>query len=241
MKIAIVAPSPIPFGPGGAEALWAGLYRELLTASSHDVELIKVPVSETTLPELMAGYESFTSLELAHFDMVITGKYPAWMISHPRHVVYMLHPLRGLYDSYRLFQKPLVETSREPAIRGLVARAASLHAGAIPELFQMWRAALETLGPGHPAMVFPGPLARTLVHAMDRVALRPEAISAYFAISRTVAERAGYFPAGGPGPLDSPDSQYVRPRPAGRPLRHGCRDEAEAARAVHPQLPGAGA
>lgn len=209
MKIAIVAPSPIPFGPGGAEALWAGLYHELLAASSHDVELIKVPVSETTLPEVMAGYESFTSLELAHFDMVITGKYPAWMISHPRHVVYMLHPLRGLYDSYRLFQKPLVETSREPAIRGLVARAASLHAGAIPELFQMWRAALETLGPGHPAMVFPGPLARTLVHAMDRVALRPEAISAYFAISRTVAERAGYFPAGVPVRVVHPPSDLA--------------------------------
>jgi glycosyltransferase involved in cell wall biosynthesis len=191
-----VAPSPIPFGPGGAEAVWAGLYFELLRASSHDVELIKVPVRETTLPEVMAAYESFTSLDLSHFDMVITGKYPAWMVSHPRHVVYMLHPLRGLYDSYRFFSMPLVETSREPVIRQLIARAASLHSGAMPEFFESWRTALGALGPGHPALAFPGPLARTLVHAMDRVALRSGAVSRYLAISKTVAERADYFPAG---------------------------------------------
>jgi len=209
VRIAIVAPSPIPFGPGGAESLWAGLYHELLTGSSHDVELIKVPVRETTLPEVMAAYESFTSLDLSHFDMVITGKYPAWMVNHPRHVVYMLHPLRGLYDSYRLFGLPLVETSPEPLIRRLIARAASLHASAMPDFFQAWHSALDTLGPGHPALAFPGPLARTLVHAMDRVALRPGAVSRYLAISKTVAERAGYFPAGVPVHVVHPPSDLV--------------------------------
>ena len=204
-----MAPSPIPFGPGGAESVWAGLYVELLTASSHDVELIKVPVRETTLPEVMAAYESFTSLDLSHFDMVITGKYPAWMVSHPRHVVYMLHPLRGLYDSYRLFALPLVETSLEPLIRRLIVRAASLHADAMPDFFQAWRTALDTLGPGHPALSFPGPLARTLVHAMDRVALRPGAVSRYLAISKTVAERADYFPAGVPVRVVHPPSDLA--------------------------------
>jgi len=206
VRIAIVAPSPIPFGPGGAEALWAGLYFELLNASSHDVELIKVPVRETTLAEVMAAYESFTSLDLSHFDLVITGKYPAWMIKHPRHVVYMLHPLRGLYDSYRFFGLSLVETSPEPVIRRLIVRAASLHAGAIPGFFQAWSTALDKLGPGHPALAFPGPLARAMVQAMDRVALRPEAISRYLAISKTVAERAGYFPAGVPVHVIHPPS-----------------------------------
>jgi glycosyltransferase involved in cell wall biosynthesis len=209
VRIAIVAPSPIPFGPGGAEAVWAGLYHELLTASSHDVELVKVPVRETTLPEVMSAYESFTSLDLSHFDMVITGKYPAWMVSHPRHVVYMLHPLRGLYDSYRFFAQPLVELSQEPLIRGLIVRAASLHAAAVPDLFQSWRTTLDTLGPGHPALAFPGPLARTLVHAMDRVALRPEAVSRYLAISRTVAERADYFPPGVPVHVVHPPSDLA--------------------------------
>ena len=204
-----MAPSPIPFGPGGAESVWAGLYYELLTASSHDVELIKVPVRETTLPEVMAAYESFTSLDLSHFDMVITGKYPAWMVSHPRHVVYMLHPLRGLYDSYRLFALPLVETSLEPLIRRLIVRAASLHADAMPNFFHAWRTALDTLGPEHPALSFPGPLARTLVHAMDRVALRPGAVSRYLAISKTVAERTDYFPAGVPVQVVHPPSDLA--------------------------------
>jgi FkbM family methyltransferase len=209
VRIAIVAPSPIPFGPGGAESVWAGLYHELLTGSSHDVELIKVPVRETTLPEVMAAYESFTSLDLSHFDMVITGKYPAWMVNHPRHVVYMLHPLRGLYDGYRLFGLPLVETSPEPLIRRLIARSASLNTGSMPEFFQAWRSSLDTLGPSHPALAFPSPLARTLVHAMDRVALRPGAVSRYLAISKTVAERADYFPVGVPVQIVHPPSDLA--------------------------------
>lgn len=206
MRIAIVAPSPIPFGPGGAEAVWAALYVELLTASDHDVELIKVPVRETTLPEVMASYEVFTTVDLSHFDMVITGKYPAWMVRHPRHVVYMLHPLRGLYDSYRLFALPTEELSKEPSIRTLVARAARVHAGTMPALFDAWRVVMDTLGPRHPSLAFPGPLARTLVHAMDGVALRPEAIYRYLAISQTVAERADYFPVGVPVQVVRPPS-----------------------------------
>ncbi|MCC2320216.1 glycosyltransferase [Cellulomonas xiejunii] len=194
MRIAIVAPSPVPFGPGGAEALWAGLYHQLLADSPHDVELLKVPVRETDLPEVMAAYESFTSLDLTHFDMVITGKYPAWMVQHPRHVVYMLHPLRGLYDSYRYFGEPTTVDDPDPRVRALVDTAAALRRSTVPALFAQFSEAVRELGPAHPALRFPGPLARSLVHALDRVGLSEA--SRYLAISRTVAEREGYFPTG---------------------------------------------
>ncbi|NTW38277.1 MAG: glycosyltransferase [Cellulomonadaceae bacterium] len=194
MKIAIVAPSPVPFGPGGAEALWAGLYQEFLTGTAHDVELLKIPVRESNLVEVMAGYEAFSRLDVSHFDLVISGKYPGWMIEHPRHVVYMLHPLRGLYDSYHHFREPFEVDSTEPVVRALMVRAASLHRAGLPAFFDLFRDAVSHLGPGHRDLRFPGPLARLLVQALDGLALAPAAVSRHMAISRTVAEREGYFP-----------------------------------------------
>ncbi len=197
MKIAIVAPSPIPYDPGGAEAVWSGLYRELAGNSPHDVELIKVPVRERTLPEVMAGYEAFSRLDLHHFDMVISGKYPAWMVDHPNHVLYLLHPLRGLYDSYAAFNLPLTESSVDPAIRHLLAAAAGIDAvEALPWFFDLWRSNLAQLGPNSPMLAHPSPVGRALVRALDRVAMRPGAIARHFAISRTVAQRPDYFPRG---------------------------------------------
>lgn len=196
MKVAIVAPSPVPYDSGGAEAVWSGLYQHLLNESPHDVELIKVPVRERNLPEVMAAYEAFAGLDLTHFDAVITGKYPAWMVRHPRHVVYMLHPLRGLYDSYGLFGRPRVETSTHPAVRQLIATVTGVGRTTLPDLFERWHSALDRLGPDHPVLTFPGPLARTLVRGMDTMALSADQVWRYGAISWTVAGREGYFPRG---------------------------------------------
>ena len=98
-KIALVAPSPVPFREGGAERLWNGLTAEL-RRQGVSVELLKAPIRERTLTQLLKGYAAFAEWDLSHFDQVVTGKYPAWAIDHPNHRVWMLHPLRGLYDRY---------------------------------------------------------------------------------------------------------------------------------------------
>lgn len=61
---------------------------------------MKAPIRERTLTQLLKGYAAFAEWDLSHFDQVVTGKYPAWAIDHPNHRVWMLHPLRGLYDRY---------------------------------------------------------------------------------------------------------------------------------------------
>ena len=81
---------------------------ELLDAGAiHDVEHCnnasvrhRFVGFEQRFADLVASYEAFARLDLGHFDVVISGKYPAWMVRHPRHLVYMLHRLRGLYDTY---------------------------------------------------------------------------------------------------------------------------------------------
>ncbi len=48
MKVAIVAPSSVPFTIGGAENLWLGLLRYINKETRHDAELIKMPSPERT-------------------------------------------------------------------------------------------------------------------------------------------------------------------------------------------------
>ncbi len=217
MKVAVVAPSPVPLRSGGAERLWAGLV-DHLSRAGHQVELVKLPVREYTLPDLVAGYRQFAQLDLSHVDLVISGKYPAWMVDHPHHVVYLLHPLRGLYDRYPAEHLIDARVPSHPAldrIQQLVeASALDPH---LDELESELQHAVADLGSDHDTFAIPGPLARSVVHFLDRVALDARRIRRHLAISGQVAERPGYFPPGvrvhvvyppaglDPGPSPAPD------------------------------------
>jgi glycosyltransferase involved in cell wall biosynthesis len=197
MKIAIVAPCPIPYMVGGAEKLWWGLAEHFNERTAHQAEIIKLPSPEHDLASLMRSYESFSTLELGAFDMVISGKYPAWIVSHPRHVCYMLHRLRGLYDCYPGATELLPDLTAHPAVRALreFMRRYRGARTALPEFFGRWNEMMAGAKP--PGLLdFPGPLARELVHWLDGIALSASAITRYAAISATVAKRPGYFPQG---------------------------------------------
>jgi glycosyltransferase involved in cell wall biosynthesis len=197
MKIAIVAPCPIPYMVGGAEKLWWGLAAHFNEHTAHQAEIIKLPSPEHDLASLMRSYESFSTLELGAFDMVISGKYPAWIVSHPRHVCYMLHRLRGLYDCYPGVTEIPLELARHPGVAVLREFMRRYRAArtALPEFFGRWYELMVSARP--PGLLdFPGPLARELVHWLDEIALSTSAITRYAAISATVAKRPGYFPEG---------------------------------------------
>ena len=198
MKIAVVAPCPVPYVVGGAEKLWWGLVGHLNERTSHPTELIKLPSPEGNLRSLVASYEQFANLDLSGFDLVISGKYPAWMVGHPRHVIYMLHRLRGLYDAYQGARDLAPDTATDPAVTALRAymrRTAGLRS-ALPEVFERVREVLARSDRLPGILDFPGPFARELVFWLDNVALSRDAIERYTAISRTVAQRLDYFPAG---------------------------------------------
>lgn len=213
MKVALVAPAPDPPTLGGAQRAWAGLHRALLDAG-HQADPVTQPVRETTLAELVAGYRTFAALDLSPFDVVISSKYPAWMVAHPHHVVWMFHPLRGLYDTYHLFGMPLDPGPVQPATAALLAAVARPpHRRALAEVLGRAEEAVTALGSEHPDLSLPGPVSRRVVRWLDQVALDPVAITRHVALSRTVATRADYFPAGVAVRVAHAPSDLVTPAP----------------------------
>lgn len=199
MDIAIAAPSPVPFAMGGAESLFLSLQRFINESTPHHCELIKLPSPEADFHSLVASYEAFSELDLSHFDLVITTKYPAWMVRHPRQTVYLQHRLRGLYDTYHLTGLPLT-AAPSPGIETLRAKMHQLamdsraHAR-LPEFFDALRAVIVK----EPELLrFPGPFAREVIHFLDRVGLAPARVRSYAAISENVRQRKDYFPEGHP-------------------------------------------
>ena len=201
MNVAILAPSPHSFVMGGAEHFWLGLQRYINECTSHSCELVKIPTCEGHLLDLVQSYRLHAGVDLAGYDRVITSKYPAWMVRHPNHALYMLHTLRGLYDAYHFSREP--EAVKWPGDLAWARQEIHLldHADprsnvAVTRLLDMLEAALEDGRIPAEFARFPGPFARHLVHALDRFALQPARMASYTALSKTVARRANYFPAG---------------------------------------------
>lgn len=198
MKIGIIAPSPVPFAIGGAEGLWWGLLDHLNQETVHQAELIKLPSPESDAWEILSSYRSFALLDLSHFDLVISTKYPAWMVDHPRHVVFMQHRLRGLYDTYHLTRLPEIASTRDPELLSL-QEFVHQHAGlreSLPEFFERVDHLARRRDELRGEFGLPGPLIRTLVHYLDGIGLSPNAIARWAAISKNVASRPQYFPYG---------------------------------------------
>jgi glycosyltransferase involved in cell wall biosynthesis len=198
MDIAIVAPSSAPFVIGGAENLWWGLQTYINQCTPHQAELIKLPCPDTDFWQIIDGYRRFSQLKLGHFDLVISTKHPAWMVSHPNHVCYMQHRLRGLYDSYHWARKSEVYDTDHPAVLAL-RRFMRSHRGGdrdvLEEMFERVQG-LRDLDVPPDLFEFPGPFLREIVHFLDGIGLSSTAIRRFAAISRTVARRVNYFPPG---------------------------------------------
>ena len=199
MRIAIVAPSGVPFAVGGAEKLWWGLAHHINQLTPHHAELIKLPSPERTFSELMESYRRFAELDLSSFDQVISTKYPAWMVSHPNHTLYLQHRLRGVYDTYHFSNKAehysRAQLKRLPSCVQRLYKSLETTAPERELLAPFWQQLAESMSLAPECFEFPGPLTRKIIHFLDAVALNPESIKRYFAISNNVAGRVDYFPA----------------------------------------------
>ncbi|MGG6270196.1 glycosyltransferase family 4 protein [Leptolyngbya sp. AN10] len=196
MQIAIVAPSPVPFCIGGAEKLWWGLQEEINQNTPHQAELIKLPSPERNFADLIGSYWQFSRLDLSHFDLVISGKYPSWMVDHPNHICYMLHRLRGLYDTYHFTGFPEQFNSNQTEIQRLQKQFKRSKRSDLVEVFAQLEKLRSQQNLPTEVTQFPGAFSREIIHYFDGIGLDPKAIRKYAAISHNVANRQDYFPKG---------------------------------------------
>lgn len=198
MKIGIIAPSAVPFTIGGAENLWWGLLNSINQNTSYQAELIKIPSPERNFWELIDSYKHFSQLNLSHFNLIISGKYPAWMVQHPNHICYMLHRLRGLYDTYHFTGYPQKYVTKHSGIIALQKLLDNNQGSrdSLSEAFERLEQLRFSQDLPDNAFQFPGPLSREIIHFLDGVGLGNQAITKYAAISHNVANRVNYFPLG---------------------------------------------
>ena len=196
MDIAIVAPSPVPYAIGGAENFWWGMLNYINQHTRHRAELIKLPYREPDLWHIIDSYISFWALDLSHFDLVISSKYPAWMVQHPNHYCYLQHRLRGLYDTYHFTGFPEAPRTDDLKIRTLLSWMEQHRSReALAEGVDRIRALRHRVDLPPYFFDFPGPFSRQVVHFLDGCGINPESIRRFAAISETVAARKDYFPS----------------------------------------------
>jgi len=199
MKIAIVGPSPVPYVYGGAEGLLWKLTESINNYTIHQAELIKLPTKELSFWDLIDSYYQFYKLDLSHFDMIISTKYPAWMVRHKNHIVYLQHHLRGLFDTYHFCNEPLVipknlRVGLVNAIIDIIQNRKTSEKNADILFEKLNQLKNEKNNYDNNTFKFPGPFIRDIVHFFDMYTLSKERIKKYFAISNNVKNRIDYFP-----------------------------------------------
>jgi glycosyltransferase involved in cell wall biosynthesis len=117
-RVAIVAIRPASGETGGAERAYQGLH-DAFRAHGVDAELVQVVTDESTLVGVVEGYARLADLDLSSYAGVVTTKAPAYVIRHPNHVVFLLHPIRAFYDMWEQLEArtELLGRVREQVLR----------------------------------------------------------------------------------------------------------------------------
>ena len=139
MRILVCHPQP-PFMSGGAETHANGLVRAL-RAEGHEAEMATIPFRWSPPSELVHQMAMWRSLDIAaangiDVDLVVAMKFPAYLVRHPRKIVWLIHQQRTAYE---LWDHPeygdLSKSPDGPAIRDLIVSSDRLAFGEAERIF----------------------------------------------------------------------------------------------------------
>jgi glycosyltransferase involved in cell wall biosynthesis len=139
MRIAICHPAT-PFMRGGGEMHVEGLSQALQHAG-HDVDVVSMPFKWYPPHELVHQMALWRSLDLSEangvpIDMVITLKFPAYLVRHERKIVWLIHQHRAAYE---LWDHPefgdLANHEHGQAVREMIRRGDRLALGEAKRIF----------------------------------------------------------------------------------------------------------
>lgn len=100
----LIATTQVPFVRGGAE-MHAENLREALREAGHEADIAAIPFKwyppEKILDHMLAcRLLDLTEAAGAKIDLLIGLKFPAYLISHPNKVLWILHQHRAAYDMW---------------------------------------------------------------------------------------------------------------------------------------------
>jgi glycosyltransferase involved in cell wall biosynthesis len=126
MRILIVTVQ-VPFVQGGAEILTQDL-RTALAAAGHTVDVVAIPFKwyppERVLDHMLAcRLLDLTESVGTPVDRVIALKFPAYLVSHPNKVLWMVHQHRAAYDLWDQPYCDLMEHPDGPQVRDAIRHA----------------------------------------------------------------------------------------------------------------------
>lgn len=98
-RVAVLAPSSAQGELGGAERFYAGLL-QALRQTGCSADLVQIHADESSFEAILRTYERCRNLDLSEYDLVISTKAPTFVVSHPNHVLYLVHTIRVFYDMF---------------------------------------------------------------------------------------------------------------------------------------------
>lgn len=115
IRVGVLAAGPTTGVIGGAERLNSGLVGGLEQIGCR-AELVSIPADEPDFDTIMANYDRCAQLDVSRFDVIISTKAPTYAVSHPRHVLYLVHTVRVFDDMFaRVFPNPDFEVFKQRA------------------------------------------------------------------------------------------------------------------------------
>lgn len=125
----LIATVRVPFVNGGAEVHADGL-RQALVDAGHQAEIVSIPFKwyppERILDHMLAcRLLDLTETVGVPVDRLIGLKFPAYLIPHPRKVIWMLHQHRQVYDLWLHPLNDLHQYANGSDVRAAIQRADS--------------------------------------------------------------------------------------------------------------------
>jgi glycosyltransferase involved in cell wall biosynthesis len=98
----LICTTQVPFTSGGAESHVAGLRQAFLDAG-YNAEIAALPFKWYPPSEIMRGALAWRLLDLLEsngktIDLVVGMKFPAYIVEHPRKVLWVMHQYRSAYN-----------------------------------------------------------------------------------------------------------------------------------------------
>lgn len=98
----LICTTQVPFTTGGAESHVAGL-RRAFAAAGYNAEVVALPFKWYPPDEIMRGALAWRLMDLSEangkpIDMIVGMKFPAYLVAHPRKVLWIMHQYRAAYN-----------------------------------------------------------------------------------------------------------------------------------------------